>query len=78
MLASARKLRAPISLDPDVPWRLSLETAERIESADIQVILVKDGDHRLSREQDIALIAGQVENLLRRAEASPENRCRSR
>jgi pimeloyl-ACP methyl ester carboxylesterase len=50
--------------DPDVPWRISLDLLERLDSPDAALILVKGGDHRLSRPQDIAL-------LLRTAEALP-------
>ena len=42
--------------DPDVPWETSLRLASALRSADVQVTLVKDGDHRLSRECDIALL----------------------
>lgn len=42
--------------DADVPWDVSLRLAEALLSDDIQVTLVKQGDHRLSREQDIALL----------------------
>lgn len=42
--------------DPDVPWELSLRLAAALRSADVQVTLVKDGDHRLSRDEDIALL----------------------
>jgi len=60
-------LNAPIALDcpvrllhgqddPDVPWELALRIAERVTGRDVQVILVKDGDHRLSRPQDLALL----------------------
>jgi len=51
--------------DPDVPWRISLELMERLESADVDVTLVKAGDHRLSRPQDIALLLRTVEALMR-------------
>lgn len=50
--------------DPDVPWQLSLKTAETIAGEDVQVILVKDGDHRLSRDADLALLGRVVEGLL--------------
>ena len=50
--------------DDDVPWRISVETAERLRSADVQAIFVKDGDHRLSREGDIALLLRTVGALL--------------
>ena len=42
--------------DPDVPWEVTLRLAKALRSADVQVTLVKDGDHRLSRESDIALL----------------------
>jgi pimeloyl-ACP methyl ester carboxylesterase len=50
--------------DPDVPWRLGLDIAERLDSSDVQVILVKDGDHRLSRPQDLALLTATLDRLL--------------
>jgi pimeloyl-ACP methyl ester carboxylesterase len=50
--------------DPDVDWRLSLRTAEAIASPDVQIILVKDGDHRLSRPQDLALLTRTLAALL--------------
>ena len=49
--------------DPDVPWRLSLDIAERLDSSDVQVILIKDGDHRLSRPQDLALLTATIDAL---------------
>jgi len=50
--------------DPDVPWQIALKVAAAMESDDVSVILVKDGDHRLSRPQDIALITETVESLI--------------
>lgn len=50
--------------DPDVPWQISLDIAARLRSADVQTLLIKDGDHRLSRPQDIAVILQAVEDLL--------------
>jgi hypothetical protein len=41
-----------------------LRIATRITSADVHVTLVKDGDHRLSRPQDLALLCGTVGALL--------------
>jgi pimeloyl-ACP methyl ester carboxylesterase len=49
--------------DADVPWHHSPHLAGRLRSADVQVILVKDGDHRLSRPQDIALLIATIEAL---------------
>ena len=42
--------------DPDVPWEMALRIAERIPFEDVQILLVKDGDHRLSRPQDLTLL----------------------
>jgi pimeloyl-ACP methyl ester carboxylesterase len=42
--------------DCDVPWQTALKLAAALRSADVQVTLVKDGDHRLSRDADIALL----------------------
>ncbi len=50
--------------DGAVPWELSLKLAAQLRSDDVQVMLVKDGDHRLSREQDIALLIATVDHLL--------------
>lgn len=49
--------------DPDVPWRTALRIAEQISSADVQTILVKDGDHRLSRPEDLALLIATISAL---------------
>ncbi|NNG03668.1 MAG: alpha/beta hydrolase [Inquilinus sp.] len=46
--------------DADVPWRQSLRFAERIAGPDVRLTLVKDGDHRLSRDADLALLAAAV------------------
>lgn len=70
-----RLLHAPIAIDcpvrllhghadPDVPWQYSLELMKLIRSADVQTLFIKDGDHRLSREQDIARLIATVEGLL--------------
>lgn len=50
--------------DSDVPWQISLDLAAQLRSADVQTLLIKDGDHRLSRPQDIAAILQTVQDLL--------------
>ena len=50
--------------DPDVPWQTALRIAERLESDDVQITLIKDGDHRLSRPQDLALLRRALAALL--------------
>lgn len=49
--------------DADVPWEISLRLAKALRSDDVQVSLIKDGDHRLSREGDIALLLRVLASL---------------
>jgi pimeloyl-ACP methyl ester carboxylesterase len=49
--------------DPDVPWRHALELALALKGDDVVFSLIKDGDHRLSRPQDIARLIAAVEEL---------------
>lgn len=50
--------------DPDVPWTVSLDLAQRLAGTDVEVTLIKDGDHRLSRDRDLALLTRTIETLL--------------
>ena len=56
--------------DPDVPWEIALKLADALASEDVAVHLVKSGDHRLSRPEDIALLQRVVEALLDRHPAA--------
>ncbi|HEY8571746.1 alpha/beta hydrolase [Phenylobacterium sp.] len=49
--------------DPDVPWRHALEYAHGMKSADVVFTLIKDGDHRLSRPQDIARLLAALQEV---------------
>ena len=49
--------------DAEVPWNRTVRLAELIRSADVQVTLIKQGDHRLSRDADIALLIGAIEDV---------------
>src|SRR5882762_7650782 len=40
--------------DPDVPWRHAFALAHRLPADDVVLTMIQDGDHRLSRPQDIA------------------------
>jgi pimeloyl-ACP methyl ester carboxylesterase len=53
-------------LDRDVQWIRTARLAELLRSADVQTVLVKDGDHRLSRDTDIATILRAVEDVIAR------------
>lgn len=50
-------------LDDAVPWALALEIAARIETPDAHAYLIKDGDHRLSRDADLDLLRRTVAEL---------------
>lgn len=50
-------------VDPDVPWRHALELAQALKGEDVVFTLIRDGDHRLSRPQDIARLLAAVEEL---------------
>lgn len=69
MLGRTIAIDAPCHLlhgqrDADVPWAVSLQLAQALRSDTVQVTLIKDGDHRLSREEDIALLLRTVEALV--------------
>jgi len=42
--------------DPDVPWPHAVTLMEHLPASAATLTLIKDGDHRLSRQQDIALL----------------------
>jgi pimeloyl-ACP methyl ester carboxylesterase len=46
--------------DPDVPWQHAVELTSRIARDDVVLTLVKDGDHRLSRPEDIERLIAAV------------------
>jgi pimeloyl-ACP methyl ester carboxylesterase len=46
--------------DPDVPWQHAVELTSRLACDDVVLTLVKDGDHRLSRPEDIERLLGAV------------------
>lgn len=71
-------LRAPIALscpvrliqgmrDTSVPWQTALKIAEQVATDDVEVSLVKGGDHRLSEPADIARLQRVLDSLLERA-----------
>ena len=50
--------------DTDVPWEISLRLADRLDSEDVHVVLVKDGGHRLSEPEQLMLITDTLSALL--------------
>ena len=68
LLGAPIPLDVPVRLlhglaDISVPWQLSLRLAERLVSRDVEVILVKGGDHRLSTEPDLKRLSQTLDAL---------------
>ena len=58
LLGGLIETRCPVHIlqgvqDPDVPWRHAVELVSRFSRDDVVLTLIKDGDHRLSRPEDI-------------------------
>ena len=49
--------------DPDVPWNHAVELVSRCARDDVVLTLIKDGDHRLSRPEDIERLLRNVEEI---------------
>jgi pimeloyl-ACP methyl ester carboxylesterase len=69
VLRDALDISCPVRLlhgqaDRDVPWATSVRLAEVLTGSDVRVTLVKDGQHRFSRESDLAVLKGCVEELV--------------
>ncbi|WP_043364776.1 carboxylesterase [Belnapia sp. F-4-1] len=69
VLDRALEFEGPVRLlqgqqDPDVPWDTALRIAEAVTGGDVQVVLVKDGDHRLSRAEDLRVLRRVVEEVM--------------
>ena len=68
LLGGEIPLACPVRLlhgeeDGDVPPEISLRLSAALTSTDVQVTLIKGGDHRLSRDTDIALLIDTVARL---------------
>ena len=68
LLGSAIDVGCPVRIlqgaqDPDVPWRHAFALAHRLPSDDVVLTVIQDGDHRLSRPQDIARIIAAVAEI---------------
>lgn len=62
-------IRAPVRLlhglaDADVPWETSRDLMQAIAGPDVRLTLVKDGDHRLSRPEDLALLRRALDDIV--------------
>lgn len=68
LLDSTIDLVCPIRIlqgqqDPDVPWQHAFKLVDALISTDLVFTLIKDGDHRLSRDQDIERLVATCEEL---------------
>lgn len=70
LLGGPIKVDCPVRLlhgqaDLDVPWEMAMRLAKQLTTSDLQLTLVKDGAHRMSRPQDLALLAGIMAPLFK-------------
>jgi pimeloyl-ACP methyl ester carboxylesterase len=68
LLGSAIDVGCPVRIlqgaqDPDVPWQHAFALAHRLPVDDVVLTMIQDGDHRLSRPQDIARIIAAVAEI---------------
>ncbi|MDE0779605.1 MAG: alpha/beta fold hydrolase [Alphaproteobacteria bacterium] len=75
LLTGALALNIPVRLihgtaDPDVPWTQSQKLMNALTSSDVELILIKDGDHRLSEPTDLHRITNVLAQLCDQLSAS--------
>ena len=56
--------------DAEVPWRDANELLQRLASDDVVLTLVKDGDHRLSRPEDLSRLTDAIDEMIHELTAS--------
>lgn len=66
ILGGPIKIHCPVRIlqgmaDPDVPWRHALRFAELLESGDVEITLIKSGDHRLSAPADLKRLGAAIQ-----------------
>lgn len=66
ILGKPFKVGAPVRIlqgmqDPDVPWQHAMRLVEHLAEDDVVVTLIRDGDHRLSRPEDLKLLVSALE-----------------
>ena len=69
LLGASIPLTCPVRIlqgmaDPDVPWRHALRLTEALQGGDVRLHFIKDGDHRLSRPEDLRLLGETLDSLL--------------
>ena len=68
LLGGLIETRCPVHIlqgvkDPDVPWQHAQELVTRFARDDVVLTLIKDGDHRLSRPEDIERLIAAVKEF---------------
>ena len=68
LLGAAIDVGCPVHIlqgakDPDVPWQHAFALTHRLPADDTVLTLIQDGDHRLSRPQDIARLLAAVAEM---------------
>ena len=69
ILGGSFRVGAPVRIlqgmqDPDVPWQHAMTLVEHLAEDDVTVTLIKDGDHRLSRPEDLDRLLSAVEGMV--------------
>jgi pimeloyl-ACP methyl ester carboxylesterase len=68
LLGSSIEVGCPVRIlqgakDPDVPWQHAFALSHRLPADDVVLTMIQDGDHRLSRPQDIARVIAAVAEI---------------
>lgn len=68
ILEQKHNVKFPIRLiqgmqDADVPWETALKIQKAFDNKELDVVMIDDGDHRLSRPQDLEIIDREIESL---------------
>ncbi|XP_072332368.1 palmitoyl-protein thioesterase ABHD10, mitochondrial-like isoform X2 [Scyliorhinus torazame] len=69
LLHGAIPVTCPVRLihglkDEHIPWQISLKVAEVVISKDVDIILCKNSEHRMSDKDDIKLIVNLIDDLI--------------
>ncbi|XP_030060063.1 palmitoyl-protein thioesterase ABHD10, mitochondrial isoform X2 [Microcaecilia unicolor] len=69
LLASPIPITCPVRLihgmkDEDISWYISMQVADRVLSTDVDVILRKQGEHRMNEKDDMKLLVYTIDDLI--------------
>ena len=68
LLRSLIPIMCPVRLikgrkDKDVPWQTAEKLAEQLQSKDVRITYIEDGEHRLSRDTDLEILWEAVQSI---------------